>query len=78
MSLLARMFKRGGSRDADGTQVRCRLCYLQFPAGQLRAHIEEETETARNYTIKMIRSRHPDWVASDGACPKCWDYYKQL
>jgi hypothetical protein len=76
MSLFGKLL----GRDADVTarQARCALCGERFPAGSLRAHIDTENDEARRYVMKVIKSKHPDWVESSGACQKCWEYYKQL
>lgn len=76
MSLLSRIF--GGGTATEERLAKCKLCGQQFPASVLQAHILAESNEARDYTINMISKQHPDWVASDGACPKCWEYYKQL
>lgn len=33
---------------------------------------------AYRYVIERIKDDHPDWVEEDGACPKCWEFYKKL
>jgi transposase len=56
----------------------CPLCQHTMPAEMLRVRLQTEAREIRDYTIKMIRTRHPDWVQSDGACPRCWQYYQRL
>jgi hypothetical protein len=33
---------------------------------------------AENWLIEQIKKDHPDWVESDGLCPKCIEYYLDL
>jgi len=28
--------------------------------------------------IDLIKKNHPQWVAYDGACPKCVEYYRAI
>lgn len=30
------------------------------------------------YVLDLIRSEHPEWIESNGACKKCVEYYKAL
>ena len=30
------------------------------------------------YTLGMIKERHPEWIKNDPTCQRCWDYYKNL
>ena len=59
-------------------KARCPLCLEYFSEDVLQDHIREESDTLRDVTIDVIKSQHPDWVAENGACPKCWEYYKKL
>lgn len=56
----------------------CPLCEREVPAGELRRHMEAELEEIRRYTIEIIRRMHPEWVARDGSCRECWEYYRSL
>ena len=56
----------------------CPLCTREVPAGQLRSHVTEENDVIRGYIIRAIRRNNPGWVADDGSCRKCWDYYRDL
>jgi len=44
--------------------------------------MEEETikacEDAKDWVVKAIKRDHPEWVASDGSCPRCLSYYNNL
>jgi hypothetical protein len=31
---------------------------------------------ADKHIIDAIKKEHPEWVESDGACPKCIDYFR--
>ncbi|MGI9534247.1 MAG: hypothetical protein ACR2NW_04805 [Thermodesulfobacteriota bacterium] len=40
--------------------------------------VDSITHIAEQWLIDTIRDKNPDWVAEDGACQKCIDYYKSL
>jgi len=60
------------------TETTCSLCQQDIASSELRAHRERETREIVEYTINLIRSRHPGWAANDPTCQKCWDYYQSL
>ncbi len=35
-------------------------------------------EDAQEWVMKMIKRDHPGWIATDGSCPQCLDYYEKL
>ncbi len=35
-------------------------------------------QDAEDWVMKAIKKNHPQWVASDGSCPKCLAYYDGL
>lgn len=49
--------------------VACSLCEKNTDS---LSHIAEQ------WLIDKIRADHPDWIANDGACPKCIEYYEKL
>lgn len=62
----------------DRTNGTCPLCKESFPLSEIHAHISVEQAEIRQYTVKMIQSRHPEWVEEDGACKRCWRFYGGL
>ncbi len=62
------------------TQIKgiCPLCKESFPLSDLHDHMIAEQAEIRQYTVKMIQRRHPDWVEEDGACERCWKFYSGL
>ena len=56
----------------------CPLCKESYPLSQLTAHIAAERAEIRDYTIGIIQKRHPEWKQEDGACQRCWGFYKGL
>lgn len=56
----------------------CPLCRRSFRPDELKPHIAAERDDIRDYTIKFIQRRHPEWSAADGACSRCWSVYKGL
>lgn len=60
------------------TKITCSLCQHDIASNELRTHRERETREIVEYTIKMIKARHPEWVANDQTCQMCWDYYQSL
>jgi protein-disulfide isomerase len=33
---------------------------------------------AEKWVVGQIKKNHKDWVAADGSCPQCLDYYRKL
>lgn len=62
--------------SADKTK--CSLCGQEVPRSSLHVHQKTETKQIIDYTISMIKSRHPEWTEGDASCQKCWNFYKQL
>lgn len=56
----------------------CSLCQHEIDAKDLHRHRQEETKEIIDYTISLIKSRHPAWVAENGVCVKCWEHYRNL
>lgn len=54
------------------------MCDQDLPVSLLRSHIESEQKDIRGYIMEQIKKAHPKWVEKDGACPKCWEYYRKL
>ena len=59
--------------DHNESKYKCPICGELIDRKVLPTHI-----AAEEYVLKQIRETHPEWVASDGACPKCWENYKKL
>lgn len=47
----------------------CPLCREE--ADELHYEFEQ-------YVLDVIKKEHPEWVESDGTCPRCMDYYRSL
>ncbi len=47
----------------------CKVC---------ESEAQELVDVAEQYVLDLIKKDHPDWVSSDGACPKCIKYYENL
>lgn len=56
----------------------CPLCEQDMPQSLLGKHIESEKKDIRSFVMNQIKKAHPKWVEKDGACPKCWEYYRDL
>ena len=39
---------------------------------------KDDYQVAENYVINLIRNEHPEWVAEDGSCSRCEEYYREL
>jgi hypothetical protein len=37
-----------------------------------------DSQEIKDFLNDMIRADHPQWVADDGSCPDCDDYYEDL
>ena len=59
-------------------KTQCALCDQDIAATELRTHRERETREIVQFTINMIKARHPEWTQDDPACQRCWDYYQSL
>ena len=53
--------------------IACSICGADVPAESLEIH-----RLAEEYIRERIRAEHPEWVESDGACPKCLEFYQAL
>jgi len=51
----------------------CPLCGREVAEEMLRFH-----EAIEKVVLEMIQAQHPEWVASDGACPECIAYYRRM
>jgi len=58
--------------------IPCPLCGEQVPASQLYDHKAADNRAAVEYTLSIIKDRHPEWTENDPACRRCWDYYREL
>ena len=47
----------------------CELCGRETDS---LYHITEQV------VLDMIRKEHPEWIESNGACPRCLGYYESL
>jgi len=56
----------------------CSLCHHEITISDFRSHRERETREVIEYTINLIKARHPEWAENDPTCQMCWDYYQQL
>jgi hypothetical protein len=56
----------------------CKLCGHDVPPGHVHKPRANDLSEVVDYTIRMIKSRHPEWTENDPACQKCWDFYRQL
>ena len=41
-------------------------------------HRAEEKRLAVEYTLRVIKQRHPEWSETDPVCRRCWEYYRNL
>ncbi len=53
-------------------QYQCPLCQEKMDRDVVvfGEHIE-------GHIIDEVKKQHPDWVALNGACPKCVEYFKK-
>jgi hypothetical protein len=58
--------------------IPCPLCGEEVPAAQLYDHKAADNRAAVEYTINVIKDKHPEWTEHDPACQRCWDYYRTL
>ena len=55
----------------------CPLCLEAVPREHLHDHIALEQSRARERTVLVIQSYHPDWLEVHGACAACWKAYRE-
>ena len=58
--------------DAIETEYKCPLCGRKV-VRDLALFLEHTNQ----HVIDKIKSNHPEWIESDGACAPCVDYYKK-
>ena len=69
-----RALRGGAGMDSDRkTPALCSICGATVRPEDAEVHI-----LAEDWVIEQIRSAHPQWVESDGACPKCLELYRNL
>ncbi|MFZ5801306.1 MAG: hypothetical protein ACOY3D_08060 [Candidatus Omnitrophota bacterium] len=51
----------------------CPLCKKEVNDKLLQTCVDAE-----KWVVEQIREHHPDWVAKDGSCPQCLEYYRKL
>jgi len=51
----------------------CPLCKKEVDEKMIKTCIDAE-----KWVVSQIRNHHPNWLASDGSCPKCLAYYRDL
>lgn len=54
-------------------RVMCPLCGMELAPESIEIH-----RLAEEYVLEKIRADHPEWIADDGACPKCVEFYRAL
>lgn len=57
----------------SGPMRNCPICGSQLAPESAALHV-----MAERWVIEQIREDHPEWVESDGACPKCLEFYSKL
>ena len=51
----------------------CPLCKKELDEKLIQTCVDAE-----KWVIGQIKKNHTNWVASDGSCPQCLGYYRQL
>ncbi len=63
---------------AQDHRITCTLCGHQIAEENLSRHRKTEAKQIRDYTIGLIKRRHPEWNEAGDVCTKCWDLYREL
>ncbi len=76
---LCNLFKKGApNRPLKKGEYVCPLCGEVITDAELLIHAVKHDQQFRDgKIIARIKQDHPEWVESDGACPKCIEYYQQ-
>jgi len=76
---LCNLFGGGKGKEPKKGEFKCPLCGEIVPVGEVRKHAAEDDVRFRDgMVIARIKQDHPEWVESDGACPKCVEFYQKL
>lgn len=51
----------------------CPLCKKETDDKLIQTCVDAE-----RWVIDQIRKHHPGWIAGDGSCAKCMEYYSKL
>lgn len=74
---LCNLFGGDQSKSPKEGEFKCPLCGSLVPISQIRVHaIEDDKRFKEGMLIARIKADHPEWVETDGACPKCIEYYR--
>lgn len=60
-------------------EFKCPICGEIVPVGEIRKHAAEDDQRFKQGNlIARIKQDHPEWIETDGTCPKCVEYYQKL
>lgn len=51
----------------------CQICNRGIDNSIALTHVKTE-----EYLLGLIKKDHPEWKETDGACPECINYYREL
>ena len=76
---LCNLLGRKKQRTPKQGEFQCPLCGETVSVGELRAHAALDDQRFRDgLVISRIKENHPEWLETDGACPKCIEYYRGI
>ena len=74
---LCNLFKRTAGRELKNGEHQCPICSEIVPTSQLLSHATlDDQRFGPGLVIARIKQDHPDWIETDGACPKCVEFYR--
>ena len=44
---------------------------------EIKDDLKGFTEHVESEIVELIKQDHPDWAQGNGACPRCYEYYKK-
>ncbi|HAJ56201.1 MAG TPA: hypothetical protein DCL35_00335 [Candidatus Omnitrophica bacterium] len=62
-----------GAKKNTGAPYTCQICDRVVDEASALTHIKAE-----EYLLSLIKKDHPEWSETEGACPECINYYKEL
>jgi hypothetical protein len=75
---LCNLFGGNKARPLKQQEFKCPICGEIVPFGEMRAHAATDNRRFQDgLVIARIKQDHPEWVETDGACPKCLKFYRE-
>ena len=54
------------------TRYKCPVC-----SEEMTRDVSAFLDHTDQHTFDVVRSKHPEWIARDGSCTRCGEYYEE-